>query len=291
MTVNWFCAARRALDVDLAPVVNYLKTQSIPCWVSEEQGRQCIWLQDEAHLEQLHLALQAADAGQLFQPENPAALGSKAAVNLRLPPITLALLLLSGLGALLVVFDPQGRWISWLTFTDVAIRGNALYFSDLPSVLERGQWWRLVSPMFLHFGLFHVLFNSLWIWELGRRIELRRSGVMLLGISLFTSVSANVLQYFMAGPSLFGGMSGVLYGFVGYIIVWQRLWPARGFGVSPGILGFMLVWLVLCFTGAVDFFIDGQVANGAHLGGLLGGLLIGFVDMLRVKLFEHKQRD
>ncbi|MBB3168558.1 rhomboid family intramembrane serine protease [Simiduia aestuariiviva] len=282
---NWICAQRLPLDVNLAPVMAYLQARSVACWVSEEGGQQCIWLQQTSDAELLEQALSALAKGELQSEQTSPLTNLKSAhVISRLPPVTVALLLFSVLGALLVYFDVRAQWLSWLTFTDVVVRGNALYFSDLSSVLVSGQWWRLLSPMFLHFGLFHILFNSLWVWEMGRRIELRRSGLMLFGLTVFSGLAANILQYVMNGPSLFGGMSGVLYGYVGYILVWQRLWPSRGFGLPAGILGFMLIWLVLCFTGVVDTFIDGQVANGAHLGGLLGGLLFGFIDMLRVKI-------
>ncbi|UTA49347.1 rhomboid family intramembrane serine protease [Simiduia sp. 21SJ11W-1] len=291
MSNQWFCAERLPLDVNLAPVINALRARAIPCWVSEEAGRQCIWLQAQAHLPILAEILQAAGRGEL-EVDSELEIDSKPAPMPRVakarqwPPVTLCLLVLSALGALLVEFD-QGSTIAQLTFTEARVRGNALYFSDLASALEQGQWWRLLTPMFLHFDFFHLLFNSLWVWEFGRRIELQRSGLWLISLTLFASLGANFMQYAMSGPSLFGGMSGVLYGYVGYILVWARLWPAKSFGVAPGILGFMLIWLVLCFTGAVDTFIDGEVANGAHLGGLLGGLLFGFLDVLRAKLLAR----
>jgi GlpG protein len=283
--MNWYCAQRLPLDVDLAPLVTFLRQQKVPCWVSEEQGMQVVWLQSEADYGQFQEALLALQASEL-QVAHPAEIVPRQAkLPLKRYSVTLSLLLLGLFGAILVALDTRLSWVHWLTFTEVAIRGNALYFSDLATVLALGQWWRLVSPMILHFGLFHVLFNSLWVWEMGRRIETKRSGRLLLLLSLFTSITANVLQYLMSGPALFGGMSGVLYGYVGYILVWQRLWPARGFGLGAGIIGFMLLWLVLCFTGVVDGFIDGQVANGAHLGGLIGGVLFAALEMLKHKWF------
>lgn len=288
--MQWFCAERLPLTLDLAPLVTYLRQKNVPCWVSEEGGQQVVWLQSEAHRPLLAEALTALQAGALPTEAAPAAEGSTRSWPLKHSPVTLGLLILGLAGALLVYVDSNLQWVRWLTFTDLALRGQTVYVFDLSTALSQGQWWRLLSPMVLHFGLFHILFNSLWIWELGRRIEFRRSGLVLILLSLFTSLAANLLQYFMSGPSLFGGMSGVLYGYVGYIWVWQRLWPAHGFSLPGGIIAFMLVWLVLCFSGIVDSFIDGQVANGAHLGGLIGGVVFGLFEMLKRRWFAPNMK-
>lgn len=74
---------------------------------------------------------------------------------------------------------------------------------------------------------------------------------------------------------MFGGMSGVVYALVGFIWIRHKIAPHPLFAVAPGIIGFMLFWLVFCMTGIVDVFIDGSVANAAHLGGLISGMLLG----------------
>ena len=77
------------------------------------------------------------------------------------------------------------------------------------------------------------------------------------------------MQVTTAGPN-FGGMSGVVYGLIGYAWIRGKLNPASGIGLDQRSLIFSLVWLVACFTGVL-----GAVANYAHLGGLILGMALG----------------
>jgi GlpG protein len=100
--------------------------------------------------------------------------------------------------------------------------------------------------MLLHFGILHLAMNGMWYWELGRRIELRQ-GINLLGLTLLFSLVSNYAQ-FTSGPSLFGGLSGVLYGLLGHCWIFQKLAPNPAYR-PRGVLAMMLVWLVLCLSG------------------------------------------
>src|SRR5690606_1187518 len=90
---------------------------------------------------------------------------------------------------------------------------------------------------------------------------------------LVTAVAANVAQFWWGGPALFGGMSGVVYALVGFIWLRQYFDSSPVFAVPKSIIAFMLVWLVLCMTGVVDYFIAGSVANAVHVGGLVAGMI------------------
>ncbi|HTQ39251.1 MAG TPA: rhomboid family intramembrane serine protease, partial [Pirellulales bacterium] len=74
----------------------------------------------------------------------------------------------------------------------------------------------------------------------------------------------------------FGGMSGVVYGLLGYL--WMKSWfqPQLKLFVSNGIVLFLVGWLVLGWTGLLDQLVGSSVANWAHTVGLLAGMAVGF---------------
>jgi membrane associated rhomboid family serine protease len=140
--------------------------------------------------------------------------------------------------------------------------------------IQKGEAWRLFTPMFLHFGIMHILFNMMWLWDFGRILESRfRSGRFLL-LVLFTSLAANVAQA-MVSHAGFGGMSGVNYGLFGFILIRQKFHPAGDIRLNPQTTPWLLIWLVVCFTGVV-----GPVANAAHVAGLVSGGVIGWINAM-----------
>ena len=148
----------------------------------------------------------------------------------------------------------------------------------LPEV-RRGQVWRLFTPMFVHFGILHIAFNMLWLRDLGSMIEARKTSWLLLVMILVLAGTSNVAQYMVSGPN-FGGMSGVVYGLLGYIWMQGRFNPASKLSLHPQTVTFMIVWFFLCLFGLV-----GHVANTAHAVGLGVGVAWGFLDaQLRASL-------
>lgn len=143
--------------------------------------------------------------------------------------------------------------------------------------LSQGQWWRLITPIFLHFGLLHLLFNMMWLWELGRVIEGRFGWPRLLLLVVVTGLGSNFAELAWSGP-WFGGMSGVVYALLTYLWMQGRFNPWSGIYIPRHILAMMLAWFFLCWTG-----LFGPVANMAHTGGLLMGGLWGYIDTLRRK--------
>jgi len=144
----------------------------------------------------------------------------------------------------------------------------------LPEIMS-GQVWRLLTPMFLHFSIFHIVFNMLWAWELGRLIEWRNGPVLLLVITAVISISSNLAQYFVSGP-LFGGMSGVIYGLFGYVWIQGITNPQFGVRLNPAIVKLLLGWFVLCWSGLLEKIFGIAVANTAHTAGLASGIIIAF---------------
>jgi len=151
-----------------------------------------------------------------------------------------------------------------------------------------GEVWRLFTPMFIHANIreniLHILFNMLWLWDFGRVLESRFRGLRFLLLVLAVSLAADVAQALVTGPR-FGGMSGVNYGLFGFILLRQKFHPAGDVRLNPQTTPFMLIWLVVCFTGAV-----GPVANAAHVAGLVAGCAIGWVNAMMGGGWEIRQR-
>lgn len=298
--MQWFQVAEFPGAEDLGGLSRFLHQKEIPHRVTEEGGRLCLWVLGEPNantlkqqfhndpywhrqFNQTHPEVAENIASDTFA-SGTLALG----FNIVSFPVTCCLIILGALGALLIEFDTNYQFIPLLTAQHFVVLGEKVGFYTLQAALTSGELWRLWTPMFLHFGLFHILFNGLWVWEFGRRIEPLLGAWRYLVVVLLIGLISNLAQYLWQGPSLFGGLSGVLYGLLGYIWMRQRFYPGQLIPLPPAIIAFMLIWLVLCMTGAVGFFIDGQIANAAHLGGLLAGMALGFMP---VWLKSHTETD
>jgi GlpG protein len=145
------------------------------------------------------------------------------------------------------------------------------------SAIRQGEFWRLVSPCFIHWGFIHVYFNMWWLLSLGSMIENRKGALFLLVLVVVSGVVSNTAQYFAAGP-LGGGFSGVLYALFGYIWMKSRFQPADGLMLRKDIVIMMLVWLFVCMTGVV-----GPIGNTAHTVGLLVGMVFGATPALMAR--------
>src|SRR5207248_3914252 len=131
-----------------------------------------------------------------------------------------------------------------------------------------GEIWRLITPIFIHFGPIHLIFNLYWLRDLGTAIERRKGKLMLIALVLAGGLLGNIGQSF-SGPS-FGGMSGVVYALFGYVWMKGKFEPWEGLGAPSSTVSIMLLWLVLCIVGIIP-----GVANTAHVVGLLVGVIPG----------------
>ncbi len=272
---------RLPLNVDLSGFIALLQRLEVPYRVSEESGEQVLWVPGQQLAEQVRgLYARFPDGDPHFQlqqerPQEAPRAGFLAELLAR--PITSLVLLVTLVVAALTHLGDNFSVIRWLSFQDFEIQGDYIYFSSLDEGLAAGQWWRLVTPMLIHFGILHLAMNGMWFWELGRRIESRQGGPVLLVLTLGFSLVSDYTQYFVSGPSLFGGLSGVLYGLLGHCWVFQRLAPCPAYRLPPGVMVMMLIWLLVCLSGLITALGFGAIANGAHVGGLVAGCATGLL--------------
>jgi GlpG protein len=193
--------------------------------------------------------------------------------NFHIPIIIFA----SGL-TLITSFGFNFEIIKYFSFLDFKQSGSYLEFLSFnETYLMQNEWWRLLTPVFIHFSLSHLAFNALWIYILGSKIEELDGNFLFLVLVIFTGVASNYIQYIWGGVSLFGGLSGVVYGLLGYCFLIELNLKNARYGLPPAIYIFMIIWLFLGFFGILKLFGFGSIANFAHLGGLISGLIFGML--------------
>jgi membrane associated rhomboid family serine protease len=136
-----------------------------------------------------------------------------------------------------------------------------------PFVAE-GEWYRLLTSGFLHANLIHIGFNMLLLFFLGRLLE-PALGTPRFLVLYFTSLLAGSLGALILEPNSLGiGASGAIFGLAGATFVIAR---GRGMEALAGQIGFLIVFnLIFSFTAR-------NVSVGAHLGGLIGGVICALI--------------
>lgn len=186
-------------------------------------------------------------------------------------PVSFALIGFSTLVFLLFYVLHLWFVLEWFNFVPLTV------YQGRTVLGEAGDWWRYITPAFLHFGWMHLVFNCLWLWEFGQRIEARVGPLNMLGLFITSSAFSNTVQYLWDGPGIFGGMSGVVYAWLGFLWAGSLVRPGWLSQPPQGIRVFMLIWLVIGMLGTLEFLGVGAIANGAHVGGLIIGFLLGGV--------------
>jgi membrane associated rhomboid family serine protease len=142
-----------------------------------------------------------------------------------------------------------------------------------PLAIADGQFWRLFSAMFLHAGLFHIGFNAYALWLFGRAIEGTLGRPWFLVIYFVSGFLASAASYAFGPLTALGvGASGAIFGIFGAFIAYN--YRRRDTALGAANLRTALMLIVLNALLAVGY---SAIDWRAHLGGLLSGLLIGYV--------------
>jgi GlpG protein len=178
-----------------------------------------------------------------------------------------------GVGPLTVLLMAASIGVSGLALTnpdsglfELLMMSN--YTKGLREV-QTGEIWRLFTPVLLHGGWLHLFFNMWWLLDLGSMIEGRQSSRSLLALVVVIAIVSNLTQWYFAGPN-FVGMSGVVYGLLGYVWMKGKFDPSSGLFLHPQTVLMMLIWFFACWFGMIP-----RVANYAHTGGLVAGMAWG----------------
>src|SRR5579859_551124 len=143
-----------------------------------------------------------------------------------------------------------------------------------------GQWWRLVTYMFLHGGIWHIVFNMWCLWDLGQLCESLYGRWTYAAIYFITGIAAGLTSVGWNPGVMSVGASGAIFGLAGALAASYYLGefslPSEAIRPALRSLVFFIGFNVLFGIG-YNIFLGGNggVDNGAHVGGLISGLLVG----------------
>jgi membrane associated rhomboid family serine protease len=129
--------------------------------------------------------------------------------------------------------------------------------------------WTLITYMFLHGDIWHILFNMVALYFFGNRVEDRLGGSRFLVLYFLSGISGGLLSFLFAPRVEVIGASAAIYG---VMLAYARFWPRDVF-MFWGVIPVEARWLVAISTLFDLFAVQPGVAHFAHLGGFLGGFL------------------
>ena len=153
--------------------------------------------------------------------------------------------------------------------------------ADLLVDIRKGELWRLVTPIFVHYGVVHLAFNMIMLYQLGSAVEncrgSWRTGLMVLAIAMLSNSAQALAPVQWQGSPFAAGMSGVVYGLFGYAWMKSKYAPQLGLLVDRNTVFILMLWLFLGISGALREFFHMEIANWSHGVGLLVGVAAGYI--------------
>jgi len=191
-------------------------------------------------------------------------------------PVTMTIIIACGFVALLSAAGDRETVLRYLSYASYDAVGPYIQYKPFEDILG-GQLWRLVTPAFMHasitegVGIFHIIFNMWWMKDLGTAVERVQSSWLLVVLVLVSAIFSNTLQFLVSGP-LFHGMSGVVMAVFGYIWMRAKFELAGRYSMPNGTVAWLMGFYILGMVGLI-----GGIANWAHTGGLVVGIVWGFL--------------
>jgi rhomboid protease GluP len=129
-----------------------------------------------------------------------------------------------------------------------------------------GEWWRFITPIFIHIGFIHLFMNTLGLYYLGTAVEKIYGSPRFFWIYLFAGVTGSIVS-FAFSPNLSAGASGAIYGCFGALLYIGLVYPTLFFRtLGKNVITILVLNIVISFTVP-------SIDVGGHLGGLVGGFV------------------
>lgn len=162
-----------------------------------------------------------------------------------------------------------------ITIVSFVLQQAVLGYSErlvfFPPFIADGEWWRLVTPVLLHDGFLHIFFNMYILYLYGQDVEQAFGTARFVAIYIGTAITASALSYAIPPDTAAVGASGAVFGVAGALVayLYNRRTSTFANHHLRGMMGFLAINAVIGFLPGL------RIDWLAHLGGLLGGLMLG----------------
>jgi rhomboid protease GluP len=202
--------------------------------------------------------------------ENPAAqVGtvSSAASGIRVstPVVTLTLIALN-----VLVYVAMG--LGGVSWTDPSVMDGVRWGADFGPLTLSGEWWRVLTSTFVHFGIVHIAFNMWCLWSLGSSLEIFMGRNAFAVTYLLSGLMSSLVSVAWDPWRVSAGASGAIFGIAGAFVSYLYL---KKVPMDPGFVRQKLKNLAIFIGYNLIYGAAGNVDNSAHVGGLVAGLILG----------------
>lgn len=204
---------------------------------------------------------QRALAGRSAQMQQP-----RATVSATSFPVTISLIAANALVFTVMV-------LNGVSALDPTPAQAVAFGADFGPLTLNGQWWRLVSSMFVHFGFIHIGLNMWCLWNLGRAAERLLGRFSYLFAYFASGIFGSIASVYWHPMTVGAGASGAIFGLAGVLVSFVYLKKAPSYlQLDSRMLGSLGTFILynLIYGAAIP-----GISNAAHLGGLLMGLAFG----------------
>ena len=183
---------------------------------------------------------------------------------MRQAPVTW--LLLAGIGAMFAL----ETWLGGSTDSEVLKSLGA----NVPSLVWSGQWWRLLTSLFIHIGPLHLLVNCYGLYQLGTMFETLMGSRWMLAVYLASGIGGAIASVFFMRGGLSAGASGAIFGLLGALLGFLMRRRSRLMPSGKQLLSSLLLWAGINVVLGLSL---PHIDNAGHAGGAVTGLVLGLL--------------
>lgn len=251
--IDMYFVLTASSEEELSPILKELQANSIQYHLEPDTSGVALHVADHGYVQPVRQAYDAYLTSQ-YRVMNWN--------NVKAVPVTLFVIVSAILVAMVTKLGSKNE--SWFFIAEYSFYPASWWLHEWPQ-----QIWFSISPVFLHFGWEHIIFNVLSFWIFASLIE-RKLGTLHWVLALIAlSLISNYAQLIFGGP-LFGGLSGVVYGLISFSWGYQK--TIAPLYLPNGLFYFAFAWLLLGYTPFFQWIGIGSMANTAHLSGAIAGL-------------------